>query len=130
MITGDLLLLIGLPMLAAAATFGGETGGRVVNALLAASAATVSAVVISSIRDRRFDVMQPWYAAIAGTVCGSVSAADAPLLAIALGSVVGLLLPILSIKTDLRFRIDEASGLALPHLVGAACGAIGAAIGP
>ena len=129
MITGDLLLLIGVPMMAVAAV-GDDPAGRVVNALLAASAATIAAVFISTIRERRFDVMQPWSAALAGSVCGSLSTAGAPMLAILLGTVVGLLLPILSIKIDLRWRIDETSGLALPHLLGATLGAIGAATGP
>lgn len=129
MITGDLLLLIGLPMMASAATFGAETGGRVVNALLGASAATVLASCASALRGRRFDVMQPWFAAIAGSVCGSISAPAAPLVAIAMGAVVGFLLPIVCVKTDLRLRIDEASGLALPHLLGAVGGAIGAVLG-
>lgn len=128
MITGDLLLLIGLPLLAGAA--GDHPANRVVNALLAASSATLMTVLVSTLRVGRFDIMLPWSAVLAGTVCGSVSAADAPLLAIMLGAFVGLLLPVLSVKMDLRLHVDETSGLALPHLLGAALGALGAATAP
>lgn len=128
MLTGDLLLLIGLPMLAAA--LGDQPGSRVVNSLLAASAATLATVIVSTVRVGRFDIMQPWSAVIAGVVCGSLSAAEAPLLAIGLGTVVGLLLPVLSVKIDLRLHVDETSGLAVPHLLGATLGALGAATAP
>lgn len=128
MISGDLLLMIGLPMLAAA--LGDQPASRMVNALLAASAATLMTVVISTIRVGRFDIMQPWSAVIAGTVCGSVTAAEGPLLAIGLGGLVGLILPISSVKMDLRLHVDETSGLALPHLIGGAIGALGAAAAP
>ncbi len=128
MITGDLLLLIGLPMLAAAV--GDQPASRVVNSLLAASASTLITVVVFTLRVGRFDIMMPWSAVIAGTVCGSLSAAEAPLLAIGLGAVVGLFLPVLSVKVDLRLHVDETSGLAMPHLLGAVLGSLGAATAP
>lgn len=128
MLTGDLLLLIGLPMLAA--SLGDQPAHRVVNSLLAASAATLITAIVSTLRVGRFDIMQPWSAVIAGAICGSLSAAEAPLLAIGLGAVVGLILPVMSVKVDLRLHVDETSGLAVPHLLGAALGSIGAATTP
>jgi Amt family ammonium transporter len=128
MITGDLLLLIGLPMLAAA--LGDQPASRVVNSLLAASAATLVTVIVSTVRVGRFDIMQPWSAVIAGSVCGSLSAAESPLLAIGLGGIVGALLPTFAVKMDLRLHVDETSGLAVPHLLGAALGSLGAATAP
>lgn len=127
MIAGDLLLFIGLPMLAAA--MAGDPAGRVVNAMLAASAATLGAVAAVTLRDGRVDVMNPWAGSLAGLVAGSLCATNLPWVAIALGGVSGVLIPYLSLKMDLKFRVDETSGLALPHLVGGIAGAIGAGIG-
>ena len=127
MIAGDLLLIVGIPMLATAVA--GDPAGRVVNAMLAASAATLAAGAAVTLRDGRVDVMSPWAGALAGLVAGSLSAPHLPWVAIALGGVAGVVLPYCSLKTDLKFRIDETSGLALPHLIGAFAGAIGAGVG-
>jgi ammonium transporter, Amt family len=127
MIAGDLLLFVGLPMMAAA--IAGEPAARVVNAMLAASAAVMGAVAACTLREGRVEVMAPWSAAIAGLIAGSLTAPDYPLLSIAVGLAAGLIIPMLSLKADLKFRIDETSGLAMPHLVGALAGLTGAGIG-
>lgn len=126
MVSGDLLLMLGLPMLAAA--LAGDPASRMVNALLGASAATLGGIASSWKRERRIEVVGPWHAAIAGLVAGSLTGPAFPSLAIVLGVVVGLMLPVLSRKLDLKIRIDEPTGLALPHLLGALAGLTGAAI--
>lgn len=123
---GDLLLLLGLPMMAAA--LAGDLAARVVNTLLAASAAALVAALMTRLRERRIDVQAAWQGVVGGAVAGSVSGAAYPTLAVSIGVFVGVLLPAVSRKLDLRWRVDEPTGLAAPHLLGALLGAVGAGI--
>lgn len=127
MIGGDVLLAIGIPMLAAA--IAGDVAPRVANAWLAASAATLAAVVIDHRRHGRVDAGGPWMAALAGLVAGSLSGPAQPFLAIVCGVFAGAISIIWGLKLDLKLRIDEPSGLSLAHLVGGVLGAVGATLG-
>ena len=125
LIAGDALLIFALPLMTA--VLAGDVAERLLNALLAASAASLCAAGLAWWRSGFIDAALPWLAAIGGSIAGSVSGVESPMVAIALGAVVGVLVPMLSRKIDLRFRIDEPSGLAIPHLLGALAGLSGAA---
>jgi Amt family ammonium transporter len=127
MISGAVLLIVGVPMMAAAIP--GDPAARFANALLAASAAALSGIAVEFRRHGRIDAAGPWGAALGGLVAGSLSGPALPFVAIVLGAIVGLLEPIFRRKLDLKLRIDEPSGLSLPHLLGGLAGAIGATLG-
>lgn len=126
-IVGAALLTIGVPMVAAA--IAGDPAARMANALLAAAAGAMAGVAIEWRRHGRIDAAGPWGAALAGLVAGSLGSPVEPFAAIVLGAIVGAIEPIARLKFDLRFRIDEPSGLAIPHLLGGLAGAIGATLG-
>lgn len=127
LVTGDLMLIVGLPLLAALVA--GDAASRLVDAILAASAAVVAAAVACHLRERRTDVILLFAAAVSGSIAGSLSAPTLPSLAILLGAIVGAVLPTAAVKLDLRFRVDDPSGLAIAHLLGATLGTFGAALG-
>jgi ammonium transporter, Amt family len=121
---GDFLMLLGIPM-ATLAWMGGESPVAIGTVLLAstvgASAAALMGLVVCHLRSQRLDVLLTWAASVAGAIVGSACSTD---WAAVLGAVAGGIVPLASIKLDLKFRIDDPANFAVMHVVGAVVAAV------
>jgi ammonium transporter, Amt family len=126
---GALLMLTGLA--GVAGVLGTTTfairGLPVLNTVLAAAAGGVASLVFAHFRYGKPDVLL----LLAGLLGGAVSLAAgsvAPIWAVVIGAVAGVLVPFAAVELDLRLRIDDPAGAVAIHLVGGAWGTIAAGI--
>lgn len=99
------------------------------NAMLAASAAVLTSLLIGQLRYGKPDVLIILAGMLGGVVAISAGAASVyPVWAIVIGAVAGLVVPLAAIQLDLRFRMDDPTSSVSIHLVGGAWGTLAAGI--
>lgn len=123
---GVMLMLVGwLPYLLGAAVLHGGTAHAASNALLAASAGAVVAVIVSNVRYGKPDVMLT-YGGLLGALV-AVSAGGGVLSgvsAVATGAIAGLIVPVVTVALDLMLKVDDPAGGVAVHAVGGAWGVV------
>jgi ammonium transporter, Amt family len=115
---GIVLLSLTLPFL-----FTGMGEKPMSGAILAASAAMLTAAGVTVIRFGKVDVLLCSAGGLAAAVAGAVAAQwlDTPV-AILVGAVLGFIAQWLTVQIDLKFRVDDPGGYVAPILT--ACGAV------
>jgi Amt family ammonium transporter len=108
---------------------GGLMGRTAINVLLAGSAGTITAVVVSHIRYGKPDIMLT-YGGLMGGLVGITAGAGlvGTWSAVLIGAVGGVIVPMATVTIDLRFRVDDPSGGVAVHLIGGAWGVIAAGL--
>jgi Amt family ammonium transporter len=124
---GVMLILAGwIPyMHAATLMHGGLSGRTAMNVLLAASAATVTALLLTNARYGKPDVALTLAGLLGGLVAISGGAGAVHTIgAVVIGAVAGAIVPTLTVLIDLVWKIDDPAGGVAVHLVGGACGTL------
>jgi ammonium transporter, Amt family len=92
---------------------------RTFNVPLAAAGATVAAIVAGGIRRGKFDIFLIYSALLGGLVSTTAGIENVPeVLAVLIGMVAGLVIPLAIISFDLDLKLDDPSGLIAIHGIG------------
>jgi Amt family ammonium transporter len=123
---GVVLILIGWTPYVVGASMNPRAG---MNVLLAASAGTLAAVMLSHFRYGKPDILLT-YGGLLGALVAITSGGGSvgTLAAFIIGAIAGIIVPMATVALDLRFRVDDPSGGIAVHLIGGAWGVIAAGL--
>jgi Amt family ammonium transporter len=129
MIVGWLPYVMGSTLLQATGDRASAMAEAALNAIIAAAAGGLGAMIITRLRFAQDDLSALYTGLLAGAVsitaaCGTI----APWQASLLGLIAGLLTPIASQWLDFKCRLDDPGELIAPHAVGAIVATLGAAL--